>query len=102
MKTIHVSATKGTRMGKLDSKVALVSGAARGQGRSHALHLAAEGASIIALDLCADLEGNTYRWRDGRIWRRRPASSRRREFVSTPWSPMYVNAATCGTRSPAE
>ncbi|GAA3702983.1 mycofactocin-coupled SDR family oxidoreductase [Gordonia hankookensis] len=47
-------------MGKLDNKVALVSGAARGQGRSHAISLAQEGADIIALDLCADLEGNTY------------------------------------------
>ncbi|MEE3849587.1 mycofactocin-coupled SDR family oxidoreductase [Gordonia sp. LSe1-13] len=47
-------------MGKLDNKVAIVSGAARGQGRSHAVSLAAEGADIIALDLCADLEGNTY------------------------------------------
>ncbi|WP_329407791.1 mycofactocin-coupled SDR family oxidoreductase [Nocardia vinacea] len=47
-------------MGKLDNKVAVVSGAARGQGRSHAVNLAAEGASIIALDICADLEGNTY------------------------------------------
>jgi SDR family mycofactocin-dependent oxidoreductase len=47
-------------MGKLDNKVAVVSGAARGQGRSHAVNLAAEGASIIALDVCADIEGNTY------------------------------------------
>ncbi|WAC58036.1 mycofactocin-coupled SDR family oxidoreductase [Gordonia sp. SL306] len=47
-------------MGKLDNKVALVSGAARGQGRSHAVSLAQEGADIVALDLCADLEGNTY------------------------------------------
>lgn len=47
-------------MGKLDNKVAVVSGAARGQGRSHAVSLAAEGASIIALDICADLDGNTY------------------------------------------
>ncbi|WP_319447124.1 MULTISPECIES: mycofactocin-coupled SDR family oxidoreductase [unclassified Mycobacterium] len=47
-------------MGKLDNKIAVVSGAARGQGRSHAVNLAAEGAHIIALDICADLEGNTY------------------------------------------
>lgn len=47
-------------MGTLDNKVAVVSGAARGQGRSHARALAAEGAHIIALDICADLEGNTY------------------------------------------
>jgi SDR family mycofactocin-dependent oxidoreductase len=45
---------------KLDNKVAVVSGAARGQGRSHAVTLAAQGASIIALDICADIEGNTY------------------------------------------
>ncbi|MFZ0833516.1 MAG: mycofactocin-coupled SDR family oxidoreductase [Mycobacterium sp.] len=47
-------------MGKLDNKVAVISGAARGQGRSHAVSLAAEGASIIALDICADLDGNPY------------------------------------------
>jgi SDR family mycofactocin-dependent oxidoreductase len=47
-------------VGKLDSRVAVVSGAARGQGRSHAVNLAAHGASIIALDICADIEGNTY------------------------------------------
>jgi len=38
-------------MGKLDGKVAFISGAARGQGRSHALRLAQEGADIIAFDL---------------------------------------------------
>jgi (+)-trans-carveol dehydrogenase len=42
-------------MGKLDGRVALVTGAARGQGRAYALALAAEGADIIAADLCADL-----------------------------------------------
>src|SRR3954469_3444522 len=40
-------------MGTLDGKVALVTGAGRGQGRSHALRLAAEGADIIAVDICA-------------------------------------------------
>lgn len=39
-------------MGKLDGKVAFITGAARGQGRSHALTLAAEGADIIAIDIC--------------------------------------------------
>jgi (+)-trans-carveol dehydrogenase len=39
--------------GRLEGKVALVSGAARGQGRSHALALAAEGADIIGFDICA-------------------------------------------------
>lgn len=40
-------------MGMLDGKVALITGAARGQGRSHAVRLAQEGANIIAIDLCA-------------------------------------------------
>jgi SDR family mycofactocin-dependent oxidoreductase len=48
-------------MGKLDGKVALVTGAARGQGRSHAIRLAEDGADIIAVDLCAQLPTVTYR-----------------------------------------
>jgi SDR family mycofactocin-dependent oxidoreductase len=47
-------------MGKLDGKVAVVTGAARGQGRSHAVTLAKEGADIIALDICADIENVQY------------------------------------------
>ena len=43
-------------MGLLDGKVAFITGAARGQGRSHALRLAQEGADIIAVDLCAQPE----------------------------------------------
>jgi SDR family mycofactocin-dependent oxidoreductase len=42
-------------MGSLDGKVAFVSGVARGQGRSHALRLAAEGARIVGFDVCAQL-----------------------------------------------
>lgn len=41
----------------LAGKVALVTGAARGQGRAHAIRLAAEGADIIAADLCAPASG---------------------------------------------
>ena len=40
-------------MGLLENKVVFVTGAARGQGRSHAVRLAQEGADIIALDICA-------------------------------------------------
>ncbi len=47
-------------MNRLKGKVALVTGAARGQGRSHAVHLAEEGADIIAVDICADIESNEY------------------------------------------
>jgi len=47
-------------MGRVTGKVAVISGAARGQGRSHARVLAAEGADIIAIDLCEDIETNEY------------------------------------------
>jgi SDR family mycofactocin-dependent oxidoreductase len=40
-------------MGVLEGKVAFITGAARGQGRSHAVRLAQEGADIIAIDICA-------------------------------------------------
>lgn len=42
-------------MGSLEGKVAFVTGAARGQGRSHSVRLAQEGASIIALDICEQI-----------------------------------------------
>ncbi|WP_067904629.1 mycofactocin-coupled SDR family oxidoreductase [Nocardia vaccinii] len=45
---------------RLDGKVAFITGAARGQGRSHALRLAEEGANIIALDLCANVDTLPY------------------------------------------
>ncbi|OBC17114.1 3-ketoacyl-ACP reductase [Mycobacterium sp. 852013-50091_SCH5140682] len=47
-------------MNRLDGKVALITGAARGQGRSHALRLAEEGADIIALDICRQIDSVPY------------------------------------------
>ena len=47
-------------MGTLDGKVALVTGAARGQGRSHAVRLAEEGADVIAVDICRQIETVLY------------------------------------------
>jgi SDR family mycofactocin-dependent oxidoreductase len=47
--------------GRLEGKVALISGAARGQGRSHAVRLAQEGADIIAFDVCKQLPTVGYR-----------------------------------------
>lgn len=47
-------------MNRVAGKVALVTGAARGQGRSHAVHLAREGADVIAFDICADIATNEY------------------------------------------
>jgi (+)-trans-carveol dehydrogenase len=46
--------------GRVAGKVALITGAARGQGRSHALRLAEEGADIIALDICRQIESVPY------------------------------------------
>lgn len=45
---------------RMSGKVALVTGAARGQGRSHAVRLAEEGADVIALDACVDLASVPY------------------------------------------
>jgi len=46
--------------GRLEGKVAFITGAARGQGRSHALKLASEGADIVAVDLCEQIETVPY------------------------------------------
>jgi SDR family mycofactocin-dependent oxidoreductase len=47
-------------MGELDNTVAVITGAGRGQGRSHAVALAKQGADIIAIDLCADIDAIPY------------------------------------------
>jgi (+)-trans-carveol dehydrogenase len=46
--------------GRVEGKVAFITGAARGQGRSHAIRLAQEGADIIAIDLCAQVASVPY------------------------------------------
>lgn len=47
-------------VGRVAGKVAFITGAARGQGREHAIRLAEEGADIIGVDVCADIEGVGY------------------------------------------
>src|ERR1700722_12884023 len=47
-------------MTTLEGKVAFITGAARGQGRSHALRLAQEGVKVIASDLCDDIDSIPY------------------------------------------
>ena len=47
-------------MGMLDGKVAFITGAARGQGRSHAITLAEQGADIIAVDICEQIPSVHY------------------------------------------
>jgi (+)-trans-carveol dehydrogenase len=47
-------------VGRVAGKVAFITGAARGQGREHAVRLAEEGADIIAVDVCGDIDGAPY------------------------------------------
>ena len=46
--------------GRVEGKVAFITGAARGQGRAHAVRMAQEGADIIAVDLCAQMDTIEY------------------------------------------
>ena len=47
-------------MSKLEGQVAFITGAARGQGRAHAVRLAEDGADIIAVDICKQMESVVY------------------------------------------
>ena len=49
-----------TSSARVAGKVVLVTGGARGQGRSHAVKLAEEGADVILFDICHDIETNEY------------------------------------------
>ena len=56
----HPLSGKGAPMGRVEGKVAFITGGARGQGRSHAVRLAEEGADIIAVDICQSLPTVPY------------------------------------------
>lgn len=47
-------------MSTREGRVAFITGAARGQGRAHAVRLSRDGAAIIAVDICADIEAMDY------------------------------------------
>ena len=55
-----MSTVPADRPKRVSGKVALITGAGRGQGRSHAVRLAREGADIIGVDLCADVKAIPY------------------------------------------
>ena len=79
----------------LAGKVAFITGAARGQGRSHAVELARRGARVLAMDICEDIAsvcpGLTVRSRQA-VPRWRPSSQCRATSValpiSRPWMPV--------------
>jgi NAD(P)-dependent dehydrogenase (short-subunit alcohol dehydrogenase family) len=86
-----------TAGGSLEGQVAFVTGAARGQGRAHAMRLAAEGADIMAIDLCGPVsETITY-----------PSASRTLNWVGTfvpirllRLNPASVTGWQSGTTAP--
>jgi len=78
-------------MQELAGKVAVISGAARGQGRSHAVRLASEGADIIALDICHDMATWTTRTPPRRTWTRRRARCEHSAGASSRRSPMCAD-----------
>jgi SDR family mycofactocin-dependent oxidoreductase len=47
-------------MGRVEGRVAFITGAARGQGRSHAVRLAEEGADVVLVDICAEIASVAY------------------------------------------
>lgn len=60
-------------MGSLDGRVVFITGAARGQGRSHAVMCAEQGADIIGVDICENLDIVPYALGTEDDPRRRPA-----------------------------
>jgi SDR family mycofactocin-dependent oxidoreductase len=60
MPVLSVDTGGESMSGRLEGKVILITGAARGQGRAHAVRCAREGANIVAIDLCEQIPTNPY------------------------------------------
>ena len=69
-------------MGRLEGKVVLITGAARGQGRAQAVRVGAEGGHVIAVDICADIASNSYRSWTLSDSEHRPAGGRERSSAA--------------------
>jgi NAD(P)-dependent dehydrogenase (short-subunit alcohol dehydrogenase family) len=83
-------------MGRLDGKVAVITGAARGQGRSHALRLADEGADIVALDVCRQIDTVHYPMADS------DDLVTTVDLVKSRGRRVFAAESTSATRRPAE
>lgn len=69
-------------MGRLDAKVAFITGVGRGQGRSHAIRLAEEGADIIGVDSLTDVDTTAYPMATQTRWPHRRCRGRRLRCAS--------------------
>ena len=81
--------------GRVEGKVAFITGAARGQGRSHAIRLAEEGADIIAVDIAAQVDSVPYPMATPEDLAQTVKRSRRWIDASSPPRP------TCETMTPS-
>jgi len=87
--------------GRVDGKVALITGAARGQGRSHAVRLAEEGADIIAVDICRGFEGSPAPPATPEDLAETADLVKTPAAASSPPRSMCVTTTRCGRRSTA-
>ena len=80
--------------GQFDGKVAFITGAARGQGRAHAVRFAEEGADIIAVDLCDQIDSVAYPMATpGRPRRDRQPGGEDRPRASSPSTATSVTSS---------
>jgi hypothetical protein len=86
LKPAH-STNDNTTAGRVEGKVAFITGAARGQGGSHAIRLAQEGADIIAVDIAAQIGSVPYPMATLKDQPRRSRRSRRSTGDKWPHRP---------------
>ena len=86
---------------RFEGKVVFITGAARGQGRAEAVRFAAEGADIIALDICADLPTTTYPGSSPADLAETARLVEKYDRRSSPASPTSATTTRCGPRSSA-